>query len=1334
MTRFSLHTMTTAVALCCWLSSAVASADIAIISTTTINTNKNTTDFGSSDQPQYWPKYGGKRSVRLLDHGTWQIGQLRSIEHPTSSQSFDSMDPDFHPSNNPVAVTPNSTSIPSCVDNAPPGYLGYRGVTFFRTHFDYDLTKAPARLLFQACSFYCRVWVNGVEIGDHLAGGYVAFWLDIPIKAAADDGIPSTKASTRMRRNAPSSSSSTSTNNNELVVLVDNRFNDTTAPLHTPGDFWQYSGIMRSVELHAMPPPHSSIIGSISRSDNNNNSNNNQPEIVWPWRLYALPLSLETVKLTLHLSNQAYIGSLSGTYAFDDGTAQSFVATTDAKPGIVELGVVHVPNPRVWSIRDAQLHTITIDVNGATVTERFGLREFGVDKATSRITVNGDIVKLVGWNHHTQWPESAASPTEKNMDDDMALLQEGGTIYVRGSHYPQDPRWLDRLDEAGIVMWCETLGAGVELHNALDPRFMIYQVQQINEMMDNAMNHASIMIWGFFNEGPSDLTAACGAYLDCADTFRKRDQTRLVSYASNKVSGDICLHTADVISFNSYPGWYGHAVPTPTWNNHANNIREGKYPGSLGKPFLISETGAAGIYEWAHNKTAKKWTLALQSKVIAEDVDVAIENANISGITLWHFMDFKTDDATENNTHCDYIPNTYPPICSYVNASHGIRRPGGINHKGVIDFWRRKKPIYHVIAEKYNATRRGKVPQYWPKYSGSRVVQLLDGTWETGRLGTTETPPVAFDSMDPDLRPTNPQFATPNQTNVPSCVDNAPPGYLGYRGVSFFRTSFEYDLSAAPARLLFQACSFYCRIWVNGAEIGDHRAGGYVAFFLDVPVQKYGEQNSAVAPVNTPSTPTNELVVLVDNRFNATTAPMHTVGDYWQYSGIMRSVELHTMPAADKVWPWRLYAFPQSLSTVRLSLHLTDPTFSGTVIGSFSFDDGPAKSFSVEAKSGIAVLGTAEVPSPRLWTNGDPQLHTVIVEVDGAAVTERFGLREFGIDQATGRITLNGEIVKFTGWNHHTQWPDRAASPSEQDMELDLGLLVAAGTNYVRGSHYPQDPRWLDKLDEAGIVMWCETLGAGVSVSNATDATFMIHQKQQLNEMLDNAMNHASIMLWAFFNEGPSHKSESCAGYEVCADVIRQRDPTRFVTFASNRLEQDKCLHAADVVSFNNYPGWYLDRDPAVFWNNHANNIRKGAYPGSTGKPFLISETGAGGIYEWSHNTTAAKWTLAYQNKIIGEDVDVAIQNSNISGITLWHFFDFKTHDNTENNTYCEYIPDVYPPTCAYINASAPSGRPGGLNHKGVIDFWRRKKPIYDIVAAKYKAVRGIQQMEVELS
>ena len=101
-------------------------------------------------------------------------------------------------------------------------------------------------------------------------------------------------------------------------------------------------------------------------------------------------------------------------------------------------------------------------------------------------------------------------------------------------------------------------------------------------------------------------------------------------------------------------------------------------------------------------------------------------------------------------------------------------------------------------------------------------------------------------------------------------------------------------------------------------------------------------------------------------------------------------------------------------------------------------------------------------------------------------------------------------------------------------------------------------------------------------------------------------------------------------------------------------------------------------------------------------------------------------------------DVDVAIQNGNFSGITLWHFYDFKVDNcganwpckggGQENNTHCEY--DHPPPTTfAALTSEGPpnctsiimNGRPGGENHKGTLDFWRRPKPVFAAVADKYK-------------
>lgn len=600
-----------------------------------------------------------------------------------------------------------------------------------------------------------------------------------------------------------------------------------------------------------------------------------------------------------------------------------------------------------------------------------------------------------------------------------------------------------------------------------------------------------------------------------------------------------------------------------------------------------------------------------------------------------------------------------------------------------------------IVAQKARAAP----PPYWPRYGGKRVVHLLDGTWKFGQIPQG----LAFDSMDPLLDPRT--IETPGTIQVPSTIDTAPLGEMGYRGVSFFRTRFSTQ--SVFNRIHFQACSFYCRIFVDNKEIGDHRAGGYVPFFLDVEL------------LDAPSRPSSELLVLVDNRWNHTTAPTHTGGDFYHYSGILRSVEWHALGDIDEPpMPWRVQILPISPSTVNLSIVLTSEDYSGDIDATLCFDHRIDREIhlSGQAENGRYEIGEIPVPNPHPWSLDDPHLHTLNVTVNGGSVLERFGLRIFGVSDR-GRFTMNGQIVKLVGWNHHTQWPEGGASPSLSELTSDLELLRAAGTNYVRGAHYPQDPRWMDLLDENGILLWSETLGPDVSVKNVQDPYFRTYQLQQVDEMVSAAVNHASIFVWGFFNEGPSHDEEACECYQENADALRSLDKTRFVSWASNRLLQDKCLHHADMIAFNHYPGWYDNSQPTSFWTEIADSLFDN--PKTRTKPFVVSETGAGGIWEWDHNATADRWTCKLQTQLIVQDVEIALSHEHISGISLWHFFDFKTNDSTQNHTTCQYKPNLYPPVCDYIDTSF--WRPGGYNHKGVVDFWRRPKESYRAVSALYK-------------
>lgn len=53
------------------------------------------------------------------------------------------------------------------------------------------------------------------------------------------------------------------------------------------------------------------------------------------------------------------------------------------------------------------------------------------------------------------------------------------------------------------------------------------------------------------------------------------------------------------------------------------------------------------------------------------------------------------------------------------------------------------------------------------------------------------------------------------------------------------------------------------------------------------------------------------------------------------------------------------------------------------------------------------------------------------------------------------------------------QWhPNYGPCPPVQQMVADLQLLRDLGCNFVRGTHYPQDQRFLVLCDEFGVLVW----------------------------------------------------------------------------------------------------------------------------------------------------------------------------------------------------------------------------------------------------------------------
>lgn len=612
-------------------------------------------------------------------------------------------------------------------------------------------------------------------------------------------------------------------------------------------------------------------------------------------------------------------------------------------------------------------------------------------------------------------------------------------------------------------------------------------------------------------------------------------------------------------------------------------------------------------------------------------------------------------------------------------------------------------PIMLLMAASLAAAAAGELP-FWPHYP-TRTTTLLDGTWAFG-LRTDIADATRVQPRD---------ATTPNSTTVPGAFDVAPMGMLGPRGTAFYRTTMSIAPNT-PAAIYFAACGFYCKIFVDGQDLGDHRAGGYQPFWVDVPPSPAASR---------------ELLVVVDNRFNSTTAPTTTGGDFYFYSGITRNVILHELPFPVVLRQVEVFTTDVEKALVTVRVVFASSSSAPSVDLQLSWNGQPAVAVSAAVVDGVATLAGLQVAGGQPWTFDSPQLSTLLVQLreGGDAILVRFGLRLVGADARSGRFTLNGKVTKLHGVNRHTMWPDTGSALTLAQVQTDVALLKELGVNFVRGGHYPQDQRFLDLCDEAGIGIWEETLGPGVKLADLQSPYFLKYQVQAVNEMISASINHPCVMFHGFYNEGPSNDPKACAGYNVSAAAIRARvgnPPSRLVTWASDKAERDVCLGIADVVSFNHYPGWYDHPNdlsyPAKYWTGAADWAQR-HYPH---KPFFISETGAGGVYEWQ-NSSDPFWSQNYQAKVVERDAQFAVDNDTVSGITVWQYCDIKANDgDTVKCGHCDYLP--HPPSlstpwdCGYISVSC--SRPGGENHKGMVDFWRRKKQIFPILQKIYGGPR----------
>jgi beta-glucuronidase len=548
-----------------------------------------------------------------------------------------------------------------------------------------------------------------------------------------------------------------------------------------------------------------------------------------------------------------------------------------------------------------------------------------------------------------------------------------------------------------------------------------------------------------------------------------------------------------------------------------------------------------------------------------------------------------------------------------------------------------------------------------------REVAALDGIWDFTFLGEADPDAVEVDRIEFDAL-----------MAVPGCFD-ASPAYAGRRGLAAYRI--RTDVEAGRQRLVFDGVQHWCRVFWDGELIREH-AGGFSRFTAET------EADAGTA----------EIVVLVDNRFDER-SPLHMEHfDWYAYGGISRSVELHRLGPV-RVEGLRIAT--ASTADRRVSVRIDYAADAPASVPLEIECDGRAvltETVALDTAGGLERV--LELPWAAPWSPEDPNLITVSVRLGEDDLRERFGLREVRTEGA--RITLNGEPVTLLGVNRHEAHPQFGHTQPEALLVNDVQQLKDLGCNFVRGSHYPLDPLFLDLCDEAGILVWCESIGWQYPVEHLTDPAFIDAQLEHIGEMVAASQNHPSIILWGILNECPSWSDEGHPVYERLLGRLRELDPDRLVTYASINAHDDKCLDLVDVVGANTYPGWYYGDLPDIPGELDRISAHVDAL-GFADKPLIISEIGAGAVPGWN-DSHGSLWTEDYQARHLDTVVGHLLDGQDrISGLAIWVLGDFKTTE---------------------LRRMALT-RPRGVNDKGLIDEYRRPKQAYRVVQGHFRKERS---------
>lgn len=209
-----------------------------------------------------------------------------------------------------------------------------------------------------------------------------------------------------------------------------------------------------------------------------------------------------------------------------------------------------------------------------------------------------------------------------------------------------------------------------------------------------------------------------------------------------------------------------------------------------------------------------------------------------------------------------------------------------------------------------------------------------------------------------------------------------------------------------------------------------------------------------------------------------------------------------------------------------------------------------------------------ELPDPRCWSPEDPFLYwaegrLLIDDAVVDVVRVRFGVTRAEFRPRRG-FFLDGVRVDLHGCNRHEAIPGFGSALPAELHRRDAQILKNLGCNFVRLSHYPQSPVFLDACDELGIMVYAE-IASWKSVRSAR--RWRKAARRQMHDLLVRDRYRPSVIVWGMGNESRSRKA-----YLELREIARELDPKRPTTYAENHLyraRRERAVGIPDVWGVN---------------------------------------------------------------------------------------------------------------------------------------------------------------------